>query len=483
MDRLAANMEFRELNRWRNAMLNPQCTFYDLLKISAESPAQIIYLDTVNSRGDGTRVANENYARELFELYTMGVDNGYDQNDIVVMSRAWTGWRVRLVDPRNEFNPFAPQSTTYRAADGNTSISNLVGLWSFVFDASRHGTNRAPILSAWDPSSPATNPVAIGPKIVPPRFGPRWAGRPYQLVIPPRATGDTNGIQDGYDVIRHLANLPMTMEYISVKLCRLLVHDDFPNPTTRPELPEYQYYDYRRTDLSPEARLVYDCMVAWDSSSPKGQLRPVLQTILNSELFISHGGSMQKVKTPLEFCASMVRALRSTNADGTATASTDGYAFSSPMTRMGQMSLFNRADPDGYPEVAAPWISAGTLAERLKLVQSFCILSGQTGHTGTYNDAGNSVCDPVALLKKKLPANLWNNAGAVADYFLAILFPAEGAANLDLYRQSAINFLNLADNGTTPSAFSSLSNTGSTYRDRVRGMVAFLLTTQRFQEQ
>ena len=79
--------------------------------------------------------------------------------------------------------------------------------------------------------------MATGPKIVPARFGAPWAGTPYQLVIP-RRTG-TNSIQDGYDVIQHLANLPMTMEYISVKLCRLFVHDDFPNPTTRPELPEY----------------------------------------------------------------------------------------------------------------------------------------------------------------------------------------------------------------------------------------------------
>jgi uncharacterized protein (DUF1800 family) len=483
MDRLAANMEFRENNRWRNALLDPACTFHDLLKISAESPAQIIYLDTVNSRGDGNNIANENYARELFELYSMGVDNGYEQSDIVAMSRAWTGWRVRLVDAANEFNPFASQSTTVRVADGNTSISNLVGLWSFVFDAARHGTNRAPILSQWDPNSPATNPVALGPKLVPPRFGPRWAGQSYQLPLPRRATGDTNGIQDGYDVIRHLANVPMTMEYISVKLCRVFVHDGFPNPTTRTALPEYDFYDYRRPDLSPEAKLVYDCMVAWDSGSPKGQIREVLQTIFNSELFRSHGGSLQKVKTPLEFVASTVRALRSVNADGTATVTADGYSFPGALSRMGQMSLFNRSDPDGYPEAGPPWVSAGTLAERLKFVQSFCIASGSTGHTGTYNDAGGNVSDPVALLKKKLPSGLWNNDGAVVDYFLSILFPGEGAANLALFRQSAVQFLNLADDGLATSLFSGLSNTGTPYNNRVRGLVAFLMTTQRFQEQ
>src|SRR6185436_3249204 len=59
IDRLAANLEFRELSRWRSAMLNPQCRFYDLLKISAESPAMIIYLDTAGSRGDAAQIANE----------------------------------------------------------------------------------------------------------------------------------------------------------------------------------------------------------------------------------------------------------------------------------------------------------------------------------------------------------------------------------------------------------------------------------------
>src|SRR6185369_7573273 len=106
-DRLATDWEWREMTKWRNAMLNPQCTFYDLLKISAESPAMIVYLDTVNSKGNSTSIANENYARELFELFCMGVDNGYDQNDIVAQSRAWTGWSVDIVDQENIDNPVA----------------------------------------------------------------------------------------------------------------------------------------------------------------------------------------------------------------------------------------------------------------------------------------------------------------------------------------------------------------------------------------
>jgi uncharacterized protein (DUF1800 family) len=464
MNRLAANMEYREMKRWRQAMLNPNCTFHDLLKIHVESPAQIIYLDTVDSRGDGSNIANENYGRELLELFTMGVDNGYDQEDIVRVSRAWTGWRVRLVDPQNEFNPFALQSTTIRALNGNTSVSNLLGLWSFWFDPSRHGTNRGAIFPGKTYSA---------------RLGPPWAGRSYQLNIPRRPTGDTNGIQDGYDVIAHLSANLYTAEYISVKLCRLFVHDDFPNPTTHSELPEYAFYDYTNPNRSAEAELVRQCLVAWDtpaSDGRKGNLRNVLRTIFDSELFRSHGGSMQKVKTPVEFVVSAVRALRSVNANGTATASTDGYSYRSPMGRMGSMSLFNRAEPDGYPESGPPWISAGTLAERLRYVQSLLL-------AGTGDDAGNNTTDPVALLKKKLPSASWNNATAVADYFVSILFPAEGKANLDLYRNAAVTFLNTDDAGTASSVFSSLGNTTASYDTRVRGMVSLLMTTQRFQEQ
>jgi hypothetical protein len=224
-------------------------------------------------------------------------------------------------------------------------------------------------------------------------------------------------------------------------------------------------------------------MAAWENSSPKGQIRAVLTTILNSDLFRGHSGSMQKVKTPLEFTVSAIRALRSINPDGTFTAGTDGALGSNggPLDRMGAMRLFDRAEPDGYPESAAPWISAGTLAERLRFVQSLLIAKGTSGRP---TDAGsNSFTDPVALIKSKVPASSWSDPGAVADYFLGVIYPAEGKANLALYRESAITFLNQADDGVTASAFTNLAPNTTNYDTRVRGMVAMLLTFQRFHEQ
>jgi len=463
---IATDWEYREMTKWRNAMLNPNCTFYDLLKIHVESPAEIVYLDSANSKGNGNNIANENYARELLELFTMGVDNGYDQNDIVLMSRAWTGWSVEIVDPPNVNNPFAAVSLTYFPGTNSTSKANTVGTWAFNFKSASHGTNRGAI---------------FGGKTVPARFGPPWAGMPYQIALLARGAV-TNGIQDGYDVITNLANNPFTEEYISVKLCRLFVHDDFPNPTTKATEPEYAFYDYTDPNRSAEAELVHQCMLAWENSTPKGNLRAVLNTIFSSDLFRSHTGNAQKVKTPLEFVASTVRALRAASTNGTPTASTDGYSFNKtdgtgPLSRMGSMELFDRAAPDGYPEVASPWISSGTLVERIRHIQAFL-------NSGTGDDAGNNVCDPVGLLLKKIPASV-KDAAAVTDYFLGILYPGEGKANLTLQRAAAIKYLDTDDNGAT-SLFSGLTfstTAGSTYDNRVRGVVSMLMAYPRFQEQ
>lgn len=444
---LATEMELRELQRWRQALLNPQCTFHDLLKISAESPAMIIYLDTVSSRGDGRQIANENYARELLELFTFGVDNGYDQTDIVEISKAWTGWRVELVDRAQESNPLAP-----RLVDLNpgVNVTNLSGVWTFKYRPDRHHNNTKTIFRG---------------KTVPSRFGPPYAGAAYQLDLPARS--GANGLQDGYEILAHLANQPFTQEYLSVKLCRLFVHDEFATG-----------YDFTDPNLSAEGQLVRACMQAWRSSSPPGQIRPVLAAIFASDLFRGHGASLHKVKTPLEFTVSALRALRSLTPDGTFTVESDGN-LGAILNRMGGMRLFDRDDPDGYPEAAAPWISAGTLAERLRFVQALQIARNQSGRA----DAGNSFTDPVALLKNKLPAGEWTRAAAVADYFLSILYPAEGQGNLALYRQSAIDFLETADDGVSASPFRNLAATSATYDTRIRGLVAMLLTFQRFQEQ
>jgi len=66
--------------------------FRDLLGATATSPAMLFYLD--NWRSGGKDGLNENYARELMELHTLGVDGGYTQKDVTEVARAFTGWTI-----------------------------------------------------------------------------------------------------------------------------------------------------------------------------------------------------------------------------------------------------------------------------------------------------------------------------------------------------------------------------------------------------
>ena len=80
--------------------------FEDMLLASAKHPAMLVYLDNFQSIGPGSRGArrgrgrgqqrglNENYARELLELHTLGVDGGYTQQDVQELAKILTGWTV-----------------------------------------------------------------------------------------------------------------------------------------------------------------------------------------------------------------------------------------------------------------------------------------------------------------------------------------------------------------------------------------------------
>jgi uncharacterized protein (DUF1800 family) len=78
--------------------------FRDLLGATANSPAMLFYLDNWQSVAPDqvrnpngkrpTRGLNENYARELMELHTLGVDGGYTQRDIIEVARCFTGWTI-----------------------------------------------------------------------------------------------------------------------------------------------------------------------------------------------------------------------------------------------------------------------------------------------------------------------------------------------------------------------------------------------------
>ncbi len=95
--------------------------FRDLLEATARHPAMLFYLDNWQNTAPNSAAAkgrfqglNENYARELMELHTLGVDSGYTQQDVISLAKILTGWGFRRVG---------------QAANGSNA---------FYFDTKRH---------------------------------------------------------------------------------------------------------------------------------------------------------------------------------------------------------------------------------------------------------------------------------------------------------------------------------------------------------
>jgi uncharacterized protein (DUF1800 family) len=139
--------------------------FRTLLDASAHSPAMLYYLNNdISVAGN----PNENYARELMELHTLGVDGGYTQQDVIEVARCFTGWTIWR-------DGLGAQSGTFR------------------YNSGVHDTGQKVVLGN---------------------------------IIPARTAAA--GIQDGLDVLNILLNHPNTAAYVSGKLCRWLLGYDVP---------------------------------------------------------------------------------------------------------------------------------------------------------------------------------------------------------------------------------------------------------------
>jgi uncharacterized protein (DUF1800 family) len=152
----------------KNALGN----FPDLLRASAHSPAMLQYLDNqvnrkMDQKGGG---ANENYARELMELHTLGVHGGYTQKDVQEVARCLTGWALE------------DRSLGERLFAADRKLPG-----SFRFDPKRHDEGVKTVLGQ--------------------RIGPN------------------GGVQDGEQVLDILASHPSTAKFISQKICRYFLGD------------------------------------------------------------------------------------------------------------------------------------------------------------------------------------------------------------------------------------------------------------------
>lgn len=202
--------------------------FRDLLGAVAKSPAMLFYLDNAQSVADSGRRTlrplrggngeprsgnrarrgrpsvrfgqqpaagsaggaqrrrglNENYARELMELHTLGVDGGYTQKDVVEVARALTGWSIR---PPRQLLALASDQRIRRVGE---RMQDREDAGQFVFRPEVHD---------------AEAKVVLGHKLA--------AGR---------------GIEDGEDVLDILARSPATARFIARKLAVRFVSDTPP---------------------------------------------------------------------------------------------------------------------------------------------------------------------------------------------------------------------------------------------------------------
>jgi uncharacterized protein (DUF1800 family) len=206
---------------------------------------------------------NENYARELLELHTLGVDGGYTQQDVVEVARAFTGWTI-----------------------GSPGESG------FRFAAALHDRGAKTVLGQTIPSG--------------------------------------GGMEDGERVLDLLARHPSTAHHVAYRLSQRLVSD------------------------APPSSIVDRAAAAFRSTN--GNLREVVRTIVSSPEFFAPEAYRAKVKTPLEFVAS---ALRATGAD---------VRNAAPLVRaladLG-MPLYLCQPPTGYDDTADRWVSSGALISRM----------------------------------------------------------------------------------------------------------------------
>lgn len=204
-------------------------------------------LKQMNNAQNRKRGINENYAREIMELHTLGVDGGYTQKDIQEIARAFTGWTI--VDARG-----------YRRAF--TSMANGT-------DDKR--TERL-MRQAGIPTDTPSGTFY---------FNERWHDGGEKTILGQKI--NEGGMKDGLKVIDILATHPSTAKFIARKLAVKFVSDN------------------------PSEALVKRVAEAFTKS--KGDIKTTLRALFTDDEFFAAENYRAKIKTPFELTVSALRTL------------------------------------------------------------------------------------------------------------------------------------------------------------------------------
>jgi uncharacterized protein (DUF1800 family) len=190
---------------------------------------------------------NENYARELMELHTLGVDGGYTQKDIVEVARAFTGWTI--ADPRG-YRRAAANDIMGRSDRSIERLQRVAGVPEDVDSGEFY------FRDAWHDNNDKT---VLGQKI------------------------NEGGVKDGLKVIDILVKHPSTAKFIARKLAVKFVSDN------------------------PSEALVKRVSEAFSRSN--GDIKTTLRAIFTDKEFFAPENYRAKIKTPFELAVSSIRAL------------------------------------------------------------------------------------------------------------------------------------------------------------------------------
>ncbi len=193
------------------------------------------------------RGINENYARELMELHTLGVEGGYTQNDIVEVAKCFTGWTI--ADPRGYRRAAADEIN----GTENRQIARLQRMAGVPDDieSGEFYFNRS-----WHEGGAKT---VLGQKV------------------------DEGGINDGLKVIDILVANPSTARFIARKLAVKFVSDN------------------------PSDALVGRVAEAFSKS--RGDIKATLRALFSDREFFAPENYRAKIKSPFELAVSSIRAL------------------------------------------------------------------------------------------------------------------------------------------------------------------------------
>jgi uncharacterized protein (DUF1800 family) len=200
-----------------------------------------------NAQQRPARGINENYARELMELHTLGVDGGYAQKDIVEVARAFTGWTI--ADPRG-----------YRKAAAN----DIKG-------------REDRVIRRIQQTAGIPDDIESGEFY----FNERWHDKGSKTVLGQKVS--EGGVKDGLKVIDILVNHPSTAKFIARKLAVKFVSDD------------------------PSEKFVSRIADAFHKSH--GDIKTTLRAIFTDKEFFAAENYRAKIKTPFELAVSSLRAI------------------------------------------------------------------------------------------------------------------------------------------------------------------------------